>query len=75
MKRGICLVKIKQGTITLGQLLKKINVIGSGAEAKDYLARNIVLVNGEQEARRGRKLVAHDKITIEGSVVELEYED
>lgn len=69
------LVKIKQGTITLGQLLKKIDVINSGAEAKNYLAEQLVLVNGEPESRRGRKLVAHDKITIEGSVFELEYED
>lgn len=42
--------------ITLGQLLKIANVISSGGEAKWFLAENPVLVDGELEARRGRKL-------------------
>lgn len=42
--------------ITLGQLLKITNVISSGGEAKWFLAENTVLVDGEFEPRRGRKL-------------------
>lgn len=42
--------------ITLGQLLKITNVISSGGEAKWFLAENTVLVDGEFESRRGRKL-------------------
>ena len=42
--------------ITLGQLLKITNVISSGGEAKWFLAENTVLVDGELESRRGRKL-------------------
>lgn len=42
--------------ITLGQLLKIANVISSGGEAKWFLAENTVLVDGELESRRGRKL-------------------
>lgn len=42
--------------ITLGQLLKITNVISSGGEAKWFLAENTVLVDGEFELRRGRKL-------------------
>lgn len=42
--------------ITLGQLLKIANVISSGGEAKWFLAENTVLVDGELEDRRGRKL-------------------
>ena len=42
--------------ITLGQLLKMVGIIGTGGEAKFYLAETAVQVNGEPEQRRGRKL-------------------
>ena len=37
-------------------MLKKVTVISSGGQAKWYLAENTVLVDGEPENRRGRKL-------------------
>lgn len=42
--------------ITLGQFLKEINEISSGGMAKWYLQEHTVLVDGELENRRGRKL-------------------
>ena len=42
--------------ITLGQFLKYVNIISSGAEAKMFLQENALVVNGEKENRRGRKL-------------------
>lgn len=48
--------------ITLGQLLKIAGIIGTGGEAKFYLAETAVLVNGEPEQRRGRKLRPGDRI-------------
>ncbi|MFP9045352.1 RNA-binding S4 domain-containing protein, partial [Enterococcus faecalis] len=33
--------------MTLGQMLKEVTVIGSGGQAKWYLAENTVLVDGE----------------------------
>ncbi len=42
--------------ITLGQLLKAADIVSSGAEAKDVLAQGGILVNGEPDCRRGRKL-------------------
>lgn len=42
--------------MTLGQVLKEIDVISSGGQAKWYLAENSVFVDGELENRRGRKL-------------------
>lgn len=42
--------------MTLGQLLKEINVISSGGQAKWFLAEETVFVDGEVENRRGRKL-------------------
>lgn len=52
--------------ITLGQLLKMVGIIGSGGEAKFYLAETVVQVNGEPEQRRGRKLRPGDRIELPG---------
>ena len=53
--------------ITLGQFLKAVNVIGTGGEAKFYLAENVVKVNGEPEQRRGRKLRPGDLVIAPGA--------
>ena len=50
--------------VTLGQFLKLADIIQSGGEAKLYLANNKVLINGEEENRRGRKLKDGDIIKI-----------
>lgn len=49
-------ITIETDYITLGQLLKDAGVIDSGGAAKFFLADNQVLVNGDVETRRGRKL-------------------
>lgn len=59
-------LKLKTPYITLGQLLKIADVISSGGQAKWFLAEHAdqILVNGEHENRRGRKLYPGDLITI-----------
>ena len=52
--------------ITLGQLLKAADVIGSGGEVKAFLAKGGVLVNGQHDNRRGRKLFSGDRVTLPG---------
>ena len=49
-------VILKTEFMTLGQMLKEVTVISIGGQAKWYLAENTVLVDGEPENRRGRKL-------------------
>ncbi|MEO1769143.1 MULTISPECIES: S4 domain-containing protein YaaA [Enterococcus] len=49
-------IVLKTEYMTLGQLLKEINLISSGGQAKWYLAEQTVFVDGEPENRRGRKL-------------------
>ena len=49
-------VKSKTAYITLSQLLKISGAIGTGGEAKWYLQENDVVVDGEIDNRRGRKL-------------------
>jgi ribosome-associated protein YbcJ (S4-like RNA binding protein) len=46
--------------------LKLSNVIGNGGEAKAYLATHEVKVNGEPDARRGRKLYPGDLVETSG---------
>ena len=56
-------IKITGDMIRLGQLLKLGGVIESGAEGKELLASEVVLVNGSVETRRGRQL--HDGDLVE----------
>lgn len=50
--------------ITLGQFLKLAGIIQTGGQAKWYLSEHTVLVNGEEENRRGRKLYEGDEVEI-----------
>jgi ribosome-associated protein len=50
--------------ITLGQALKVASVVGSGGEAKVLIQSGEVLVNGEAETRRGRRLWRGDVVEV-----------
>ncbi|OXS56670.1 RNA-binding protein [Cohnella sp. CIP 111063] len=52
--------------ITLGQFLKLADCIGTGGEVKFFLQEKRVLVNGEPDNRRGRKLRVGDTVEVEG---------
>lgn len=52
--------------IKLDQFLKLADIIGSGGEAKIYILENTILVNGEDEKRRGKKLRDGDTVEIKG---------
>lgn len=56
MKEMIIEVKIDTEYLQLQQLLKMVDLIDSGGQAKMFLEQNEVLVDGEAENRRGRKL-------------------
>ena len=65
-------VRITTEYITLTQLLKEENIISSGGQAKYYLMDFPVLLNGETENRRGKKLYDHDEIVIDGETYVIE---
>jgi ribosome-associated protein len=48
--------------IRLGQALKLAGIAQTGIEAKLMVTSGEVMVNGEQETRRGRKLRDRDKV-------------
>lgn len=58
-------IKIKTEHITLGQFLKLANILDSGGMVKQFLKEQGVLVNGEKEQRRGRKLYPDDVVEID----------
>lgn len=64
-------IEIRGDMIRLGQLLKVAALVGSGAEAKALLLENVVTVNGEAEARRGRQLHRGDTVAVGDEAVRL----
>lgn len=58
--------------IKLGQALKAAGLVESGVEAKDVIQNGLVLVNGEIDTRRGRKLYQGDIASFDGNEIKIE---
>ncbi|MEB3428697.1 S4 domain-containing protein YaaA [Citroniella saccharovorans] len=65
-------VKISTEFIKLDQLLKFTNICSSGTDAKFIIQNSDILVNGESEKRRGRKLFKGDKVEVMGKIFLIE---
>ena len=52
--------------IKLDQFLKLEGMVSTGGEAKSLIQNEQVLVNGDIETRRGRKLQPGDVVELEG---------
>lgn len=65
-------ITLKDEFIKLGQALKAAGLVESGAEAKEVIQKGKVLVNGEVESRRGKKLYAGDLVTFNGEEIKIE---
>lgn len=68
-------IKIKTEYITLGQFLKYVNAVDSGANAKMVILDGQVIVNDEVEVRRGKKLRNGDVVSFDGIVYIVKNED
>ena len=55
-------IKLRDEFIRLGQALKAAGVAQSGVDAKFMIQDGKVMVNQEQELRRGRKLYDQDEV-------------
>jgi ribosome-associated protein len=62
---------IKTEYIKLDQFLKLAEIVNSGGEARFYILENPILVNGESENRRGRKLRPGDIVKIPEGTFEI----
>lgn len=58
-------IQIQTEFITLGQFIKLVGIVDTGGQVKGFLAEAEILVNGEKENRRGRKLYLDDQVVID----------
>lgn len=65
-------VTLREDFIKLGQALKASGLVDSGVEAKIVITDGEVMVNGEVDERRGRKLYAGDTVTFRGETIKIE---
>ena len=64
-------IKLRDEFIKLGQALKAANLVEDGVEAKYVIQDGEVLVNGEGDTRRGRKLYDGDVISFHGEEIKI----
>lgn len=64
-------VKVNTDIIKLDSFLKWCGAVSLGSEGKIYIQNGEVLVNGEIETRRGRKLRIGDIVEIHGEIYKL----
>ncbi len=62
------ILKLRDGEefIKLGQALKATGIADSGIDAKEIIIQGLVLVDGEVETRRGKKLYKGDTVEFAG---------
>lgn len=64
-------VQINQEPVELYKILKFEGLVSSGGEAKMAVAQGQVLVNGNMESRKRKKIVAGDIIEFEGEKIQI----
>ena len=64
-------IKLREEYIKLGQALKAAGLVGSGVEAKDAIVNGEVLLNGEVELQRGKKLRDGDIVEYGGEQIRI----
>lgn len=64
-------IREEEEFIKLGQALKKGNLVSSGVEAKMVILDGLVLVNGEVELQRGKKLHDGDVVSYNGETMKI----
>ncbi len=65
-------IKLREDFIKLGQALKATGLVESGVEAKEVILEGLVLVNGEVELQRGKKLYDGDIVQFDGEQIMIE---
>ena len=58
--------------IELNKLMKIMQLVGSGGEAKQFIDEGLVLVNGQVETQRRKKLRKGDVVAFEGEEVQVQ---
>ncbi len=68
------ILKLRDGEefIKLGQALKATGLADSGIDAKEYIQQGLVMVDGEIETRRGRKLYDGAFVEFDGDKISIQ---
>jgi ribosome-associated protein len=66
------ILKLRDEYIKLGQALKAAGFVESGVEAKEVISQGLVLVDGEIETRRGRKLYDGAEVIFDGDKISIQ---
>ena len=66
------IIKLRDEFMKLGQALKAAGLVESGVEAKEVIVQGLVVVNGEIETRRGRKLYDGDEVEFDGDKISIQ---
>lgn len=64
-------IKLRDEYIKLGQALKAAGLVETGADAKSVIQGGQVLVNGETEYQRGKKLYDGDVVTFDRETIKI----
>ena len=62
-------IYLREDYIKLGQALKAAGLVGSGIDAKMVITEGQVLVNGNVEVQRGKKLYDGDVVEYNGESI------
>ena len=67
------IIKLRENEeyIKLGQALKAAGLVDSGVEAKEVIQDGLVLVNGETDTRRGKKLYNGDSVIFDDEEIKI----
>lgn len=66
------IIRLRDEFIKLGQALKAAGLVESGVDAKEVIVQGLVVVNGEIETRRGRKLYDGDEVEFDGDKISIQ---
>ncbi len=66
------IIKLREDYIKLGQALKAAGLVESGVEAKEVISQGLVVVDGEIETRRGRKLYDGAEVEFDGNKISIQ---
>ena len=65
------IINLREDFIKLGQALKAAGLVESGVEAKIVIQEGEVMVNGETEFQRGKKLYDGDVVSFRGEEIRI----
>jgi ribosome-associated protein len=73
MPKQLPIVEVSSQPIELCKLLKLANMVSGGGEAKMLISEGYILLNGEVETQKRKKIYDKDIIEFDGDVVEVSY--